>query len=44
MRPVTIETLLADQKERIFNCFNPDNEIINFINDINYETYTYNDI
>jgi hypothetical protein len=37
MKATTFETLIQDQKERIANCNESNNEIINFINDINYE-------
>jgi hypothetical protein len=35
MKPVTFETLVADQKERIFYCLNLENDVLDFINEIN---------
>ena len=35
MKALTIETLLADQKERIYNCRNSNNDVLDFINEIN---------
>lgn len=43
MKPTTIETLLADQVQRINLCNNPSNDVLDFIDEINNEEQTHID-